>query len=112
MKKLVIIVVLIIITFTGGYIMIFDNDEFTSDEYQKAELNTEKFIRKNYTSIDTIEFKELDRTPMGGILYDGTVNKKHEFSIPLNEDFTVGRYMETSESFPPKKEECKEDPCE
>lgn len=111
MKKLS-ITILIIIILIGGYLIFSNKSEFSKKENTLVQQESEKYLRANYTNIDTVEFEELYRTPMGGIQMDGTVNGKHRFSFNINEDLTLDSTIVTSGSFPKEKEECKEKNCE
>lgn len=112
MKKVLISSILILVIILGGYFMFSDSDKFSKNDNTKAKYHAEKFIYSNYKSIESIEFNELFRTPMGGNIIDGTVNNKSEFYISLDEDLSSVDSIKIDKHFPDRKEECKDKFCE
>lgn len=92
--------------------MLSNKSKFSKEDNLKAQQNSEEFIHSNYKGIKSIQFNELYRTPMGGIIIEGIVNHEHKFSITLTEKLAVGRTIQLEDSFPERKEECKDKFCE
>lgn len=108
MKKGLIVVLSITILMAGC----FKKDDYDQETIHQAEAAVESYLKNNYKDIETVEIKEVYKSPMGGMTADGTVNNKFEFNIGVEEsDFTIGSIGE-GEGFPELKEECKEKSCD
>lgn len=79
------------------------SDDYDKETIEKAEIAAESYLKEKYTDIETIEIEDVYQGEMGGLRVKGTVNKKHEFSMGVNEsDFTIGS-IGTEEGFPERK---------
>ncbi|WP_054950408.1 DUF1433 domain-containing protein [Numidum massiliense] len=112
MKKLTVVVILIAIIILGGY-FVKSNVMIDKKVANKAKIKVEDYIRKNYEGIETVEFTDVSRSPLGGLMVDGIVNGKAGFSASVDDssDYYIGSIGE-EEGFPPEKEECVEKVCE
>jgi hypothetical protein len=89
-----------------------DNNETYDEATTKEALTTaESYIRNNF-SIENVSLEEPYQTEMGGMAIDGTVNNEEEFTININEDFTVDGLAIRSKNFPPRKKGCEEKICD
>jgi hypothetical protein len=84
---------------------------YSEETIEKAKASVESYIINNFQDVESVEFKDSPSSPMGGLVLEGTVNKKATFNIGVNEDFTVGG-IGKGEGFPERKEECKDHSCD
>lgn len=109
MKLKIISLISIIILLTGCSI---DEEDYDQQAIEKAEASVESYLINNYKNIESVEIDKFYKSPMGGMTADGTVNKKYEFNIGVEEsDFTIGSMAE-HEGFPERKDECKSKTCD
>ena len=86
--------------------------DFTQEVVHEAETTVKSFIINNYQEVERVKVENVFRNSSGGMSVTGTVNKKACFHIYVDEyKFVIGS-VETDETFPKLKEECRETICE
>lgn len=98
-----IIAILLVIPLLGGCFM--NKPDYDEETTAQAKQAAEAYLKENRQDIESVEFEEVYRSPMGGMNVDGTVNKQFIFSLSVDEDkFTIqsGGY---GEGFPKRKED-------
>ncbi|WP_054950659.1 hypothetical protein [Numidum massiliense] len=74
---------------------------------RKAKESVEKVIREEYEGVETIEFTDVTKSPVSGLMVRGIVNGKGGFSASVNNNYRVGS-IGSEEGFPPLKKEYEE----
>lgn len=99
-------------TLIGGCLAIRGDNSYDEETIVKAEAAAKSYVENNFRNIESVQLEEPYQSPMGGMKVDGTVNDgQSDFSISLNNDFTVGS-ISLGEGFLERFEECSKKNCD
>ncbi|HLR68984.1 MAG TPA: hypothetical protein VK105_18015 [Virgibacillus sp.] len=88
------------------------NDDYDEETTKKAEKTAESYVKSNYQDVETVEIEKVHESPMGGMMVDGSVNSKYEFSIGMDEDDYTVQSIGVKHGFPDRKNKCEEKECD
>ena len=110
MRSLKTFFLLLFIIILGGCSV---TNQYTDDQYKKAEEMTINFLSKNYQDANEPKIESVEDAEMGGIKVIGTVSDS-EFTMLVDADndgeLSIGG-ISSEEGFPEKKLECVNKVC-
>ncbi len=109
--KILLCFITAIIILLGGCNVNQEEHIYDDQTIAKAKEATQNFIKNNFEGVKSIEVEEPYRSPMGAMKSKGKVNREFEFTITINENYSVDG-ISVDEGFPKMKEECKEKACD